>query len=384
MNPKFKLFPRFHYSFRFIDLFFSFFPFSQGQRDFRLLFNSGELFFLNSARAGLSLLLKSIAKNKILRVGIQPYTCETVFQAIVKAGCIPVFIDINNNFTIDKHDLESKKDLIDVLIVTHTFGIPADIDEIKAILNGKFIIEDCAHAFLSKYKKRFCGTLGDASVFSISHGKFPSIGHSGFVLIKNKTISDDFIPLFKKLPVSNIMKEIIEVFRNFAYAVAFKPNIYGLITFPVFKRLDRKYDFVDKNTFTEAKGMNVNKNVFYSNFKRYLKINELRIEKSHHLISLLSIKQSAFKIEGNNFYLLPLLLAQRDPMHSLLFKAGYECGKHFSNSTTIAKKYGYIMGSCPYAEYITQKILVMPNITNLNDNAINRIAEEIRTSIYYE
>lgn len=365
MKPKFKLFPRFHYTFRLIDIIFSLYSSSKKKRHLNSFFESDELYFLNSARAGISILLKSIAKGNLLRVGIQPYNCETAIQAIIEAGCIPVYIDTNINFNIDLNNLEAQKKEIDVLIVTHTFGIPADIDDIKSIMKGKLIIEDCAHAFLSRHKNRLCGTIGDASVFSMNHGKFPSIGHSGFVIINNKDLKENFNKLFVKLSSPTFIDSVKEVFRNFTYSLAFKPILYGLFTYPIFKELDKKYDFINKKKFTEAKGFDVNKNVFYNNFKRYLKINEQRKKKSQYFISLFPKRFATFATEGNNYYLMPLLINKRDEVHSFLLKSGYESGKHFSMSIDIAKNYGYKIGTCPNAENTVKNILVLPNVAYL-------------------
>jgi perosamine synthetase len=382
MKPKFRLVPRFHYTFRLQDLFLSIYRHSKRNHDFQDLFRSQEIYFLNSARAGLSLMLRSISKGKMLKIGIQPYNCDTAFQAIIKAGCLPVFIDINQNFTIDIHDLQAKKNAIDILILTHTFGIPSEIDRIRSIMSGKFIIEDCAHAFLSTYKNNPCGTLCDGSVFSMGYGKFPSVGHGGFVLINNPIFKEDFCRLYNTLPKPSFLAEVKEVFRNFLYSIAFKPIIYGLVTYPVFKKLDQQYDFVKKNLFIEAKGFAVNLNVFNYNFKRYIKINAIRKQQSFQLLSRINQPLNLTKIEGNNFYLTPILNNDRDNIYSILFNAGYECGKHFSKSIEIAKKYGYTIGSCPNAETIAQKIIVMPNVIYLSGKDMKRIVDVINNSLF--
>ena len=85
-------------------------------------------------------------------VGVQPYTCSSVLTAIVAAGYQPLFIDINEQLTLDGDDLKRKLTQLNALIVTHTFGTPANIDQIKRLAGHLPILEDCAHAFLSRYE----------------------------------------------------------------------------------------------------------------------------------------------------------------------------------------------------------------------------------------
>ncbi len=381
MRRTIKLIPRFHYTFSFIDLIFSFQIKDADKTDFRKSFLTDQVYFLNSARTGIYLLLKSLSQNKPLRVGIQPFTCPTVFRAIKEAGCLPVFIDINSNFTINTDDLNTKKDFIDLIIVTHTFGIPADMDRICEIMSGKMVFEDCAHAFLSEYKSKQCGTWGDASFFSMNYGKFPSIGSGGFVLINNPQIKESFEYYYNKLPDPDFLSSIIQPFKNLIYSIAFKPWIYGLITFPLFKKMDKKYDFIGKETFKPQKGFAVNRNVFFRNLVRYFQTNKVRKEKSLQLLSKLPSDSMNINMEGNNFYLFPIRREDRDQIYQKLLHAGFESGKHFAKSIEWAVKYGYEKGSCPVAEKVADKILTLPNVYWLNDCKMEKIVSILSSHI---
>ncbi len=381
---KLKLIPRFYYSFRVIDVINAVISNHNNKRKYFQYFNTKNIYFFNSARAGLSVLLKSLSKEGSLKVGVQPYNCETVFQAIEKAGCTPVFIDINSKFSIDLEDLERKRNNVDVIIATHTFGIPADIDNIKSIMFDKIVIEDCAHAFFSEIKGKPCGTFGDASFFSMGYGKFPSIGHGGFVLINNGIALDNFNNEYNKLNEPSYSDEIFNLFKNLAYSIAFKSMLYRLITFPYLKKIDKKYDFLGKFIFYEKKGYRVNKNLLFSNYDLYLKINKERRSKSFILKSHIRQSQNLNNILGNNYYLFPILCEERNYLFEELLEAGYECGKHFSESISVAKKYGYIENSCPNAENIARLILTLPNHPYLREKDIMKIARIVNKYKLYE
>ena len=124
-------------------------------RAIKTLFNNGRIFYVNHGRTGIRLALSALELPEGSRVGVQVFNCHTVFNAIKTAGYNPVFIDITDQFQIDIDDLKKKSNKIDALIITHLFGIPADIDKVYDILSDIPVIEDCAHSFLSKYHKKY-------------------------------------------------------------------------------------------------------------------------------------------------------------------------------------------------------------------------------------
>ena len=69
------------------------------------------------------------------------------------------------------------------------YGYPANIGKIKQICknNNILLIEDCAQAYLSKYKNKFVGTFGDASAFSFFPTKnLGAFGDSGCAVTNDK------------------------------------------------------------------------------------------------------------------------------------------------------------------------------------------------------
>ncbi|RLC74472.1 MAG: hypothetical protein DRI61_16565, partial [Chloroflexi bacterium] len=117
------------------------------------LFGKRTFFFTNSGRSSLYVILKALNLPKGSKIGVPLYSCTVVFDAIVKAGHVPCFIDIDfDNYTMDPYDLEEKIDDLSAVVVIHTFGRPADMDRIRKIADDKPVIEDCAHSLLSEYK----------------------------------------------------------------------------------------------------------------------------------------------------------------------------------------------------------------------------------------
>jgi len=77
------------------------------------------------------------------------------------------------------------------IIVTHAWGLPADMDPIIKIAQRHelLVIEDCAHAILARYKGRCAGSLGDIGSFSFQASKQMSLGDGGMATTNDKELS---------------------------------------------------------------------------------------------------------------------------------------------------------------------------------------------------
>jgi dTDP-4-amino-4,6-dideoxygalactose transaminase len=198
------------------------------------VFKNSKTFYTNTARVGLRLLLSSIS-TKRLRIGVQVYTCHTVFQAIKRAGHDIVFLDLTNDLTLDINHLNENKTKIDVLIITHTFGTAEKVKEIKEILKDIIIIEDCSHAFLTSYQGKSCGTYGDAAIFSFGLGKFPPIGSGGLCVINNPGKFPTIDSEYQVLHFSNNLSALKEYVKILVYSFMLKSPFYGAFTYKIGK-----------------------------------------------------------------------------------------------------------------------------------------------------
>jgi aminotransferase EvaB len=92
--------------------------------------------------------------------------------AILRVGCTPILVDVDSTTAQMSPDtlrevLAHHSD-IKAVIVTHLFGLMAEIAEISAITTEHkvFLIEDCAQAIGASVDGREAGSWGDASTFS--------------------------------------------------------------------------------------------------------------------------------------------------------------------------------------------------------------------------
>ena len=108
-------------------------------------------------------------------------------NAIIDAGAKPIFCDVDlNTFNVLPSEIEKKiTKRTKALLMLHYGGRPANFDEIKEVCGDIKIIEDSCNTVFSKYKDRYCGTLGDIGCFSFDSMKILVTGDGGMMTFQN-------------------------------------------------------------------------------------------------------------------------------------------------------------------------------------------------------
>jgi perosamine synthetase len=100
----------------------------------------------------------------------------------------PIFCDINEEtLQIDPKEIRGKRTRrTKAVIIMHYAGRPCDIDRIKEVADGLYVIEDAAHACGALYKGRRCGSLADIGCFSFHAVKNLSTADGGMLTFNNE------------------------------------------------------------------------------------------------------------------------------------------------------------------------------------------------------
>jgi Predicted pyridoxal phosphate-dependent enzyme apparently involved in regulation of cell wall biogenesis len=121
-----------------------------------------------------------------------PITDMGSLIGILFQNAIPVFADLDpHTYNMDPQAIKEKiTDKTKAIIVVHLAGNPADMDPIMAIAKEKGIkvIEDCAQSYLSYYKGRLTGTIGDIGCFSLNDFKHISTGDGGMCIMNDEEL----------------------------------------------------------------------------------------------------------------------------------------------------------------------------------------------------
>ncbi len=116
------------------------------------------------------------------------YTFHATDSPIFFTGAVPVLADCKEDGNIDPQEIKKKiTKKTKAIIITHMWGIPCDMDEIVKIAkeNKLLLFEDCSHAHFARYKGKYVGTFGDASVFSLQGQKTLTGGEGGVYVTNN-------------------------------------------------------------------------------------------------------------------------------------------------------------------------------------------------------
>ena len=120
-----------------------------------------------------------------------PYTFVSTATAACHLGGGVVYADVEaDGYNIDPVQVERRlaqdKD-IRAVVPVHIAGLPCNMEDICAIAAkyGVPVVEDAAHAFPSKTKNGYAGTLGDIGVYSFYATKTITTAEGGMVCTKN-------------------------------------------------------------------------------------------------------------------------------------------------------------------------------------------------------
>jgi len=123
-----------------------------------------------------------------------PITDMGTVIPILLQNCVPVFADVDSRtLCLDPADLERRiTPRTRAVIAVHLVGNACDMDAIMAIgrRHNLIVIEDCAQAYLTEYRGRLVGTIGDAGCFSLQQSKHITAGDGGLTITNNPRLGE--------------------------------------------------------------------------------------------------------------------------------------------------------------------------------------------------
>jgi 8-amino-3,8-dideoxy-alpha-D-manno-octulosonate transaminase len=114
-------------------------------------------------------------------------------MAVVLAGGVPVYCDVDESLHLDPRKLEDCITKRTVAVApTHCWSAVADMAPILRIArkHGLKVIEDCAQAPGARYRGKYVGSIGDIGCFSISCYKIIGGGEGGMVVTNDERLFD--------------------------------------------------------------------------------------------------------------------------------------------------------------------------------------------------
>lgn len=165
-------------------------PVAQLENEFAHALGCKYALAVNSCGSAIYIALLSAGAKRGDYILVPGFTFTAVTSAIVNCGCIPVLVDIADDYCIDIKDLKNKyRPDIKFLLMSYMRGRVARLDSILefCISNRILLIEDCAHSLGTFWRSRPTGIFGIASCFSF-HDKLLSSGEGGILATDNDHI----------------------------------------------------------------------------------------------------------------------------------------------------------------------------------------------------
>lgn len=134
--------------------------------------------------------LRALDLREGQKVLTTPFSAFATTLAILRAGGVPVFVDVDDNGNIDLeqcHDVFSRDRSIRFFVPVHLYGNPLDLEKLTGLKRDfdLVIVEDCAQAIGAKHGGRSVGTVGQAAATSFYPTKNLGAFGDGGALLTN-------------------------------------------------------------------------------------------------------------------------------------------------------------------------------------------------------
>lgn len=336
-------------------------------------FSKNHAFCFDSGRTALNYALTSLGVKSGDEVLVQAFTCVVVINAIKWAGAKPVFIDINDNFTIDPDDLTRKiTPKSKVLIVQHTFGQPALLDRLLETVRkyNLKVIEDCAHSFGISYHKQLTGTFGDIGMLSFGSDKSLSCIRGGALITDKSEIAGKLKRLQRNLRQPSLCKVLQHLWHYPFFYIGRK--LYDIKIGKIILAAGKKLNIINKIIYDEEKQGTKPKfypaklphslaKILLSQLNEVDKINEHRKKIVKFYNKNITISKPREDIAYLRYPILiknPEKLIKIAKMNNIILGDWYNAvvaPKDINIAST-----GYLAGSCPHAEKLVSRVANLP------------------------
>jgi dTDP-4-amino-4,6-dideoxygalactose transaminase len=170
------------------------------EKEFSHYIGTKQSILTSSGTSALFLCLKALGVGPGDAVMVPSLTAFPTVEPVYHVGATPVFVDIDETFTMDPNHVEKilkasgqgPKGKIKGIIPVHLYGHPADMDAMLDLAKryGVFVLEDCCQAHGARYKGKRVGSMGVAGCFSFYPSKNLTVfGDGGMVVTSDEGIA---------------------------------------------------------------------------------------------------------------------------------------------------------------------------------------------------
>lgn len=140
-----------------------------------------------SAAVAASLVASGIGHGD--EVIVPPFTFMATIEAVLYAGALPVFAEIDETLCLSAEGIRSAAtEKTKAVLLVHMCGAAADLDAIQEVCNEKdlVLIEDAGQALGAFYKGKSVGLYGTCGAFSFDFFKITTAGEGGLFITNDE------------------------------------------------------------------------------------------------------------------------------------------------------------------------------------------------------
>jgi len=145
----------------------------------------------SSGTAALNIAMASCGIGAGHEVIVPPFTFLATIEAVLNAGAIPVFADIDETLCLDPADIERKiTNQTRAVLLVHMCGSMAHVNAIQKLCQTKNIvlIEDACQSLGATFKGKALGSFGSMGCFSFDYVKTITCGEGGAVITNDSSL----------------------------------------------------------------------------------------------------------------------------------------------------------------------------------------------------
>ena len=288
---------------------------------------------------------------------VPSFTFNSTIQAVLWNRLVPVFVDIDPQ-TLNMDPVEATRRAEEsgasLIVATHVFGNPCDDDALGELARsaGVPLLYDAAHVYGSKRGGVHVGSLGTASVFSLSGTKPVTCAEGGLV-------SSHDPELLRRL----------EYARGYGFQFDYESKWPGLNG-----KMSEIHAALGTLTLTRIEDALKHRAQQVARYRD-------AVQGTNGAVSMQSVRD----VDRSTFKDLALLFergADRDAVERDLDQAGYQTKRYFRPCHQMAMFAPYSDGPLPATESVYERILCVPLYADLSDGHIDRITDIVSARVH--
>jgi dTDP-4-amino-4,6-dideoxygalactose transaminase len=169
------------------------------EEEFARYIGSRHAVLTTNATAALWMVLRAFGVKAGDEVLVPSHTAFPTIEAICFADAVPVFVDVDETYTVDVKDAAAKVGPRTVgFVPVHLYGHPVNLDAVVELCTSQriWLLEDCAQSHGARWNGKRVGGFGRAGAFSFYPSKNLTVMGDGGLLV---TDDDDVATRCRRL-----------------------------------------------------------------------------------------------------------------------------------------------------------------------------------------